>query len=153
VITIRCTIDAKLHAHNKGSWLAKTAATKAARESGFILTKNELMTSPKIAGPVQLEIVFTVPNRRRRDLLNMAHSLKPYVDGVVDAGGIEDDSWEVLNRVMITVKLGDKLEADLIFKGVNHMDSENGISAAPVERLVTPRRGLFRVRKTSDYRE
>lgn len=33
------------------------------------------------------------------------------------------------------------------------MNSEHGMSAAPVERLVTPRRGLFRVRKTSHWDE
>jgi len=93
MIRITCPIDQRLHAHAKGHWRSKTDATKDARQFASLLTRSKLMTAPKIVGPAQLEITFTVPNRRRRDLLNMAHSLKPYVDGVVDAGGIEDDSW------------------------------------------------------------
>ena len=42
-----------------------------------------------------------------------------------------------------------KLQPDDTDREPATMTTENGISAAPVERLVTPRRGLFRVRKTS----
>ena len=112
MITIRCTIDPKLHAHASGHWRTKTAATKAAREIGKLLA----MGQPKITGPAILDIKFTVPNRRRRDICNMVQSMKPYIDGVVDAGGIEGDHWEVLSVGSITVVLGDRLEAELIFR-------------------------------------
>lgn len=119
MIRITCPIDPRLHAHNSGNWRAKADATKEARDAAYILTRSALMVSPKIMGTAILDIKFTVPNRRRRDMLNMCQSLKPVIDGAVDAGGIEGDHWEVLRIGEITVVLGDRLEAELIFRCAN----------------------------------
>ncbi|APX88668.1 hypothetical protein BV394_02080 [Brevirhabdus pacifica] len=50
--------------------------------------------SPKVAGPVVLEVDFTAPDRRARDGDNL---LKCVFDTLVKAGVIEDDN----NRVIV----------------------------------------------------
>lgn len=110
-ITITTTIDPKLHAHNSGHWRTKAAAVKAARQ----IAKVRAHSQPRLKGPVVLDIEFTVPDRRRRDVLNLCQSLKPTIDGVVDAGGIDGDHWECLSVGSVRVVLGDKLQACLIF--------------------------------------
>jgi Holliday junction resolvase RusA-like endonuclease len=42
----------------------------------------------------RLDITFIVPDRRRRDKTNLASAFKAGLDGLVDAGLIQDDSWE-----------------------------------------------------------
>jgi hypothetical protein len=58
-----------------------------------------------VAGPLvrkhkwqkaKVSYLFHMKNRRRRDVANLIHGCKPYVDGIVDTGFIPDDSWEFL---------------------------------------------------------
>jgi Holliday junction resolvase RusA-like endonuclease len=44
-------------------------------------------------------VTFVVPDKRRRDLDNLVSSVKPQMDGIVDAGILRDDSLEVLSVV------------------------------------------------------
>lgn len=110
-ITITTTIDPKLHAHNSGGWRSKVAAVKLARDFARLMCYQQ----PRLKGPVVLDIELTVPDRRRRDILNLCQSLKPTIDGVVDAGCIEGDHWECLSVGSIRVAIGEKLQARLIF--------------------------------------
>lgn len=43
-----------------------------------------------------LEVRFILPDARRRDLDNLISTLKPLLDGIVDAGLIADDSIECI---------------------------------------------------------
>jgi hypothetical protein len=82
-----------LHAHAKGHWRGKAAATKSARE----LAAATVWDLRKFRWPVaRLSMRFFWPDKRRRDTLNAAHSCKPYVDGLVDAGLVLDDCWTAL---------------------------------------------------------
>ena len=113
MITLTVPVSAKLHAHNSGHWRAKAAATKQARELARMLVHGQT----PIEGVAVLDILFHVPDRRRRDLLNMCQSLKPVIDGVVDAGIISGDHWEVLRIGSIeVVKQGSIVEAVLTFR-------------------------------------
>jgi len=47
-------------------------------------------------GKVALSVTFVVPTRARHDVDNLISTLKPLLDGVVEAGVIEDDSFEVI---------------------------------------------------------
>lgn len=89
-----------LHAHNTGHWRAKFADVKQVR---LTAAWDWRAMSQRVFGPTcpawktaTLSVTFAMPDRRRRDLLNMLQSLKPVIDGAVDAGIIVDDHWEVL---------------------------------------------------------
>lgn len=53
-----------------------------------------------------VDIEFTFPDRRRRDLTNFADSV---MDALVDAGVIEDDNWEVVPLLKLRGFLGNVL--------------------------------------------
>ena len=115
MIEITVIVDPRLHAHAKGnSHWAKSAPTKALRQLAYLLASNQ----PKIKGHAVLDVLFCVPDRRRRDVLNMAQSIKPAIDGVVECGGIEGDHWEVLSvgELKVSVVKGqEQVEAILTF--------------------------------------
>lgn len=83
----------ELHAHNTGHWRGKAKHVKAMRS----LAMAETMATG--ARPMKLATVsyaIYYPANRNYDLMNTAHSMKPAVDGVVDAGLIPDDNWKIL---------------------------------------------------------
>ncbi len=100
-----------LHAHAKGnSHFAKSAATKNARALAKftcidMLNRNEIKP---IAGPVLISYAFFVPDNRKRDVCNMLQACKPFVDGVVDAGVVEGDSWQAMIVYNVTVEIDKK---------------------------------------------
>lgn len=88
--------DARLHAHAKGNWRPKAAATKSLRELAHALA----MVASRRRRPqwesATLHVLFCWKDNRRRDQANALQSLKPAIDGLVDAGIIVDDCWQVL---------------------------------------------------------
>lgn len=88
--------DGKLHAHAKGHWRPKAAATKALRELAHGLSIQAVGRNRKRWSKAVASICFWWPDNRRRDNLNAAHGLKAAIDGIVDAGVITDDCWQVL---------------------------------------------------------
>lgn len=116
VIKITAPIDARLHAHAKGSWRAKAQATRQARQLAKLLALEA--SNRKIAGKAIVDYLFFVPDKRRRDAANLIQSCKPYCDGVVDSGLIQGDHWEVLAIGKVDVVLGAKLEVQLTFRAV-----------------------------------
>ena len=84
----------ELHAHAKGHWRTKTAATKRCRELARVVAMDCRLEKKYNA---LMHYRFYFPDRRRRDLANAVHSCKPYIDGIVDAGVIEDDDWTHLS--------------------------------------------------------
>jgi crossover junction endodeoxyribonuclease RusA len=93
--------DPKLNPNNsKGThWAVTTKARKQARADAYLVTK---MTRPPKApdGNVQMNIVFVQPDKRRRDRDNLLAAMKPALDGIADALGIDDSRFEpvVLRR-------------------------------------------------------
>jgi hypothetical protein len=83
---------AKLNAHSKGHWRAKSAATKQLRELVGMMacTRKERFKTATIS------LQFYMPNAIRRDTFNMCSSMKPAIDAIVDQGIIPDDNWKVL---------------------------------------------------------
>lgn len=92
--SIQLVIDRRLHSHNKGHWRAKAEPVKQARSSAAALAKR---AGVKLTGPVVVDYHFVMPDRRRRDVANLVQSCKPFIDGVIDVGGISGDHWEVLS--------------------------------------------------------
>ena len=115
--SIKLILDQKLHSQNKGHWRAKAALVKQARNSAAAQAKLQRV---KLSGLVTVDYHFRVPDRRRRDLANMIHSCKPFVDGVVDSGAISGDHWEVLGIGAVTCEVVRTLvtcEVVLTFEG------------------------------------
>lgn len=51
-----------------------------------------------ITTPVTVRMVWSVPTKHRRDADSAQPSLKSYQDGLVDAGVIAGDHWEIVRR-------------------------------------------------------
>ena len=86
--------DAKLHAHNKGKWQSKSKAVRTLRELARMMAIDPEHGEPwEFAG---ITYRFYFKDRRRRDAANCVQSMKPAVDGVVDAGVIAGDDWQRL---------------------------------------------------------
>lgn len=86
--------DLNAHPSHGGKW-RKTNATKTARQSAWSRWK----ATGKPETPYEqatIHYAFFLPDKRRRDEQNLKQSLKPTVDGAVDAGIIADDSlWHL----------------------------------------------------------
>lgn len=88
--------DAKLHAHAKGHWRAKSGPTRNYRDlAGYLALEASRGRRPRWNAAV-LTMRFWWRDNRRRDSLNAAQSCKAAIDGFVDAGVIVDDCWQVL---------------------------------------------------------
>lgn len=71
-------------------WGVRQKFSKIAREQSKIIT---LASSPKKFAPtkdIPITIIFNPPDRRRRDLDGMHSALKPTLDGISDAIGVDD---------------------------------------------------------------
>lgn len=87
-------------------WARKAREAKHYRALAHLLTRKAL-------GPVWLKsarvgIEFYPPDNRRRDLDNMLASMKPAIDGIAAAIGVDDSKWE------ISMKKGAAVEGGLV---------------------------------------
>lgn len=107
---------ALLSGHNKGHWRSRAGVIKAMRQQAFLAAK---------AKRVQLDSAgvsywFVLPDRRRRDVANLVQSCKPYIDGIVDAGVIPDDSWRYLwieHASATPAKIGETAQVQIVLRG------------------------------------
>lgn len=79
---------ASLSGHAKGHWRSKAAETKKHREWARLATLEAAPSAPE-AGDIRVRIHF-VPPDRRGDRTNFANRMKPYLDGIADALGVND---------------------------------------------------------------
>ena len=83
----------KLHSHARGnSHYAKTKATKEARALAHVTCLS--LHYPRIVGKCCICYEIYVPDNRKRDTVNILQACKPYVDGIVSSGLVEDDCWQ-----------------------------------------------------------
>lgn len=54
--------------------------------------------------PVHVCMIWTVPTKHRRDADSAQPSLKSYLDGLVDAGVLRDDSWQHVPRAWCEIE-------------------------------------------------
>ena len=111
--------SAKLHAHATGHWRAKAGPTKELRELACVVTRQEISGKKLNWQRATLEYQFFFKTNRRRDAANCVQSMKPAVDGVVDAGLLIDDCWQVLEIAGVRCSV-DKANprTELIFRRV-----------------------------------
>lgn len=101
--------DRKLNPnYSKGRhWTSTTDQRKTARMAAHVLTSNalHLAKTPDHVGDVALTIVFMAPDKRHRDRDNLLSALKPSLDGIADAMGVNDSQF---NPITISREFGTK---------------------------------------------
>ena len=71
------------------------------RTVGHIAAINHMHNNPgtyPLPYQVDIRMIWTVPTKHRRDASSGAPTIKSWVDGVVDAGLLHDDSWVWVKR-------------------------------------------------------
>ena len=91
----------------RGHWAKRAKAVKALREAAMLCALNDSRFARPEYDKAEVSITLVVRDARYyRDPDNMIASLKPAIDGCVDAGIIKDDSDEHLRyRLPILYKI------------------------------------------------
>ena len=86
--------DSRLSPNARGHWGAKARVAKTAKASAFYLAKSAgACAQPD--GVIPLTITFHPPDRRGRDMDNAIASLKPHLDGLALAMGVNDNRFRL----------------------------------------------------------
>ena len=82
--------------------MAEHRIKKDIRHVGYMQAKTHMGLRHPLAYPipyqVEIALIWTVPTKHRRDASSGAPTIKSWVDGVVDAGLLHDDSWVWVKR-------------------------------------------------------
>ena len=76
--------------NERGHWAIRSGAKKALRHQAHLKAKTARL--PKDLQRVHITVYIDYPDRRRRDAHNLYPTVKPIIDGLVDAGVLIDDS-------------------------------------------------------------
>lgn len=77
-----------LNANQRQHWAPRAAVTKQLRQMAAIAARGQRVGSEQ----AHLKIAVGWPDKRRRDVANIAPTIKALVDGAIDAGLLPDDS-------------------------------------------------------------
>lgn len=86
-----------LNEHRRQHWARKRADIAAWRTATHWLARQQRIPPCQ---RIIVQLLYTPPDNRRRDPLNLVAALKPCEDGLVDAGVIPDDSGKFHTSVM-----------------------------------------------------
>ena len=75
-------------------WAERAKVAARARRDACILCQSAGLRALPWPG-MSVTLTFCPPDRRRRDTDNMLSSLKPALDGIADATGIDDSLWHL----------------------------------------------------------
>ena len=78
-----------LSGHAKGHWRAKYDVTRKHRNWARLATLEAKVRGLPDEGDIKVHIHFTPPDIRG-DRTNFSHRIKPYLDGIADALGVND---------------------------------------------------------------
>lgn len=98
-VTIERAAGLVLSANDRGHWAKRHRWTKEIRDTAFWFARQAKL------GPYEAITVTAVihpPDNRRRDAHNLLPTVKAAVDGLVDAGVIEDDNDDHLHSLTLT---------------------------------------------------
>ncbi len=82
-----------LSPNSRKHWARRAKAAKAYRATSHWLCRERGVG--KMSGALMVSITFHPPDARRRDIDNMLASIKSGLDGISDAVGVDDSSWEI----------------------------------------------------------
>ena len=91
---------------SRGSHHAHAGKVKAARKQAYICGRAHLIGYGPLPSPCEVRIVWTVTNQIERDTMNLAWTLKPVLDGFVDAGLWKGDHFKVINESKQRIEVG-----------------------------------------------
>ena len=99
-----------LHPNSRGHWSKRARAAKEARRTADVLALAAGWNGPAgaslPAGPLHVWIEGYPTDKRRRDADGLLSSLKPALDGIADALGVDDRRFVPHPRVMDEVRKG-----------------------------------------------
>lgn len=75
---------------NGRAWQARNGAKREAHETAYFLAQQAIAVTNHAPYMTRLELEFCPPDARRRDLDNLLASMKPSIDGIAAALGIDD---------------------------------------------------------------
>lgn len=78
---------------NGKHWTASHDAKVSSRECGYFAAKQARGDFSAGDGAIPLSIVFVQPDKRRRDLDGMLSAMKPALDGIAQALGVDDSRF------------------------------------------------------------
>jgi hypothetical protein len=78
-----------LSGHAKGHWRAKYEATRKHRNWARLATMDTKVRGLPADGDIAVRVEFVPPNNRG-DRTNFPNRIKPYLDGIADALGVND---------------------------------------------------------------
>lgn len=89
-------------------WRPKAAIAKTSRQYAIWCAREAGIRAndPDIPQHLKVTAIFMPPDNRRRDLDNMLASMKPALDGIAQAIGIDDSKWQIAIRKEAPVKGG-----------------------------------------------
>lgn len=80
--------DSALSGHNKGHWRTVNPVKNKHKEWARVATQ-EVLKPVREEGDIRVHVRF-IPPDRRGDRFNFPNRIKPYIDGVADAMGVND---------------------------------------------------------------
>ena len=89
--------DSRLLPNQKLHWAIKYQSAQAAKTMAFIEASRFRQKTPLPS--VSVKVTWFPPDNRRRDEDNYTRATKHYMDGIVQAGLIEDDNHRVIKDV------------------------------------------------------
>ncbi len=96
-------------AHNEGHWRTKSTPVSDLRLIAKMITLDQIARGQSpVKGPHAINYRFYVEDNKRRDRANMIQICKALIDGVVDAGAIEGDHWQIswIGTVEVEIRKG-----------------------------------------------
>ena len=95
-LELRHLPDSDLSPNKRQHPMASYKAKRVAKDEAILLVK-EQGVPPEAFQRAVIDITFIAADKRRRDPDNLFASCKAYIDGLVEAGLIKDDSADVVS--------------------------------------------------------
>jgi Holliday junction resolvase RusA-like endonuclease len=94
-------VELRANYHKSNFWGERAEATKLAKKEALLLGLQYINSHSdfKTIDVCTVEEVFTVDNNIRRDVENLIFAGKAFIDGIVSAGVITDDSWHHVRKL------------------------------------------------------
>jgi hypothetical protein len=107
MITIELGYDSPpLRSNQRMHWAPKAALTREVRQHVAWQASDIRHRRGVILGPVTVTLVWTVTDRRRRDVGASSPTLKAAIDGLVDGGLLSDDRHEIVTAETCRIEHG-----------------------------------------------
>ena len=105
----------ELNPNSRTHYRAKAALAKEARGYGYAVASvtDGGGSLPGYRGNIATRIIFYPPDNRGRDLDNAYASMKPYIDGLADALGINDKQLRPVTLDWCAVVAGGRVTVEI----------------------------------------